>query len=158
MGTLFQGSIESTLNNVKNLIDKEKPAKIITVGDQVSKDFSENLIQPDVLIVDEKIMRKRIAPIHLAADEITQVMNPPGTITDEAWQTVERAILSPGCTKILVDGEEDLLALVAILTAPESSLVFYGQPHKGIVAVVVTAETKQKMREIFDAMQIAREN
>jgi uncharacterized protein (UPF0218 family) len=53
----------------------------------------------------------------------------------------------------MVDGEEDLLALVAVLSAPEDALVVYGQPHVGIVVVKVTEETREKMRHIVDAME-----
>jgi uncharacterized protein (UPF0218 family) len=53
----------------------------------------------------------------------------------------------------MIDGEEDLLTLVAVLSAPEDTLVVYGQPHIGIVAVKATEETKEKMHRIVDAME-----
>jgi uncharacterized protein (UPF0218 family) len=54
---------------------------------------------------------------------------------------------------VMVDGEEDLLTLVAVLSAPEHALVVYGQPHRGIVVVKVTEETRERMRRIVDAME-----
>jgi len=54
---------------------------------------------------------------------------------------------------VIVDGEEDLLTLVTVLSAPDDALVVYGQPHKGIVVVKVTKETREKMHRIMDAMQ-----
>ncbi len=54
---------------------------------------------------------------------------------------------------MVVDGEEDLLTLVAVLCAPENSLVVYGQPHEGIVVVKVTEKTKRKIRRIVEAME-----
>jgi uncharacterized protein (UPF0218 family) len=53
---------------------------------------------------------------------------------------------------VLVEGEEDLLTLVAVLKAPENSLVVYGQPHEGIVAVRVDKTTKEKVRQIVETM------
>jgi len=53
----------------------------------------------------------------------------------------------------MVDGEEDLLTLVVVLSAPEDALVVYGQPHRGIVVVKVTEETREKMWRIVDAME-----
>jgi len=53
----------------------------------------------------------------------------------------------------LVEGEEDLLTIVAVLCAPENSLVVYGQPHEGIVVVKVTEKTRETMRHIVDAME-----
>jgi len=139
---------------VKALVEKEKPAKIVSVGDQVSRDLASHNLLPDVLIVDNKIMRKEVPPFSATADQVVNVGNPPGTITDEAWQAIEKAMVDSRRTEIVVDGEEDLLTLVAILTAPENSLVFYGQPHEGVVAVKATAETKQKIRGIVEAMKV----
>lgn len=138
---------------LETLIEKEKPAKIVTVGDQVSQDLTTHSLLPDVLIIDNKIMRKEIPPISATADKVIKVKNPPGTITDEAWLAVEKAMRDSQRTKIIVDGEEDLLTLVAILTAPENSLVLYGQPHKGVVAIKATAEAKHRVQEIVEAMK-----
>jgi uncharacterized protein (UPF0218 family) len=54
-----------------------------------------------------------------------------------------------------VDGEEDLLTLIAVLNAPEKSLVVYGQPYEGIVVVKVTAKKKAEAMEILKAMKTA---
>lgn len=154
LGILVQGSVEETIIMVKALVEKEKPAKIVSVGDQVSRDLASHNLLPDVLIVDNKIMRKEVPPFSGTADQVVNVGNPPGTITDEAWQAIEKAMVDSRRTEIVVDGEEDLLTLVAILTAPENSLVFYGQPHEGVVAVKATVETKQKIRGIVEAMKV----
>ncbi len=153
LGMLVKGSLEETVTIVQALIEKEKPAKIVTVGDRVSEDLTSYRLLPHVLIVDNKVMRKEIPPISATADIVINVKNPPGTITDEAWLAIERAMANSQRTKIVVDGEEDLLTLVAILTAPENSLVFYGQPSEGVVAVKTTVEMKQKIREIVNAMK-----
>jgi len=153
LGTLFCGSLEETMAMVKTLIEEKKPAKIVTVGDRVSQDLFNHNMLPTVLIVDDKIMRKEIPPISATAEKAINVTNPPGTITEEAWSAIEKAMESYQRTKIIVDGEEDLLTLVAILTAPDGSLVLYGQPHEGVVVVKATAEMKRKIREIVDAMK-----
>ena len=54
---------------------------------------------------------------------------------------------------MLVEGEEDLLTLVAVLKAPENSLVVYGQPHEGVVAVKVDKAIKEGIRKIIAAMK-----
>lgn len=153
LGILFCGSLEETVSILGTLIEKEKPAKIVTVGDRVSQDLTDQSLLPDVLIIDNKVMRKEITPISATADRVVYVKNPPGTITYEAWFAVEKAIEDSQRTKIVVDGEEDLLALVAILTVPENSLVLYGQPRRGVVVVKATAEMKQQVREIVDTME-----
>jgi len=70
---------------------------------------------------------------------------------------VQQALEQSQTTKVLVDGEEDLLTLVAVIQAPANSLVIYGQPHEGVVAIKVTAQTKKKMQKIIDTMQPAVE-
>lgn len=97
-------------------------------------------------------MRKQIPPIKADADVVIKVKNPPGTITDQAWSAIEKASNSCRRTKIHVDGEEDLLALVAILTVPLNSIVLYGQPLQGVVVVRVTTEIRERVERIVEAM------
>ena len=150
---MIEGPFEETMEKLKELIDKEKPSRIISVGDIVSLHMIKYGIALNVLIVDNKTMRKPIQPITVKADQTLYAENPPGAITDEAWDSIKRAIEQKGRTKVVVDGEEDLLTVVTVLSAPEDALVVYGQPHKGVVAVKVTQETKENMHRIVDAME-----
>jgi GTP-dependent dephospho-CoA kinase len=84
------------------------------------------------------------------------VKNPQGTISEEALEAVQKALESDKHVHIIVDGEEDLLTLIAVLCAPEKSLVVYGQPHEGIVVVKVTAKKKAETMEFLKAMKTAR--
>jgi len=128
---------------------------LISVGDRVSRNIIEKGIPLDILIVDNKIMRKPIAPIKVEAEKILRVSNPAGTLTEKAWQVIKEAIEYRGRVKVLVEGEEDLLTLVAVLTAPDNSMVVYGQPREGIVVINVTERTKREIREIVDRMATA---
>ena len=141
------------MKRLKELIDKEKPSVVISVGDVVSRNMIEYGISLNVLIVDNKVMRKPIQPITVDADQTLYAKNPPGTITDEAWAAIRSAIEQKGQTRVMIEGEEDLLTLAVVLSAPEGALVVYGQPHVGIVVVKVTEETKERMRRIVDAME-----
>lgn len=153
LGEVIRGSHQEIISKIKIRINNENPLKIITVGDKVSQDLISNSIQPDLIIIDNKIMRRSISPISATADRIVQVKNPPGTISDQAWTAVINATKSMQCTKIVVDGEEDLLALPAIIGAPEKSYVLYGQPHEGVVLIMVTKEMKKKVRKIMNEME-----
>ena len=141
-----------TMKRLKELIEKEKPSLVISVGDIVSQNMVEQGLVLDVLIVDNKTMRKPIQPITVDADQTLYAKNPPGTITDEAWDAIKQATDYGGRTKIIIDGEEDLLTIVTVLSAPENAFVVYGQPHKGVVVVKVNEETKKNMRRIVDMM------
>ena len=81
------------------------------------------------------------------------VNNPQGTITQEAISAVKAALEKNEHTHIVVNGEEDLLALIAVLYAPENAVVVYGQPHEGIVVVKVTSDRKEQAKQFLNAMK-----
>jgi uncharacterized protein (UPF0218 family) len=153
LGLLIQGSFTETMQRLRGLIDEEKPSLLISVGDVVSSNMISYGIAPRVLIVDSKVMRKRIAPIQARVNQTLHLRNPAGTLAEEAWGVMREALRKKRQTRVLVDGEEDLLTLVAVLCAPENALVIYGQPNEGIVIVRVTKEKKEHIRQIVNAME-----
>jgi uncharacterized protein (UPF0218 family) len=156
IGTLIRGSFNETIKEFKHMIEKEKPTTLISVGDVVSKNLVRSSIFPQLLIVDNKVMRRKIQSVTLKANEEISVKNPRGTITSEALKAVQEAVKINRSVKIVVDGEEDLLTLVAVLYAPENSFVVYGQPQEGIVVVKVTQQKKAEVAEILKAMETFR--
>jgi uncharacterized protein (UPF0218 family) len=152
-GLLIEGTLEETMEKLKKFIAKEQPSTVISVGDIVSLHMIEHGIALNILIIDNKTMRKPIQPIAVDVDQTVYTENPPGAITDKAWDAINRAIELKGKTKVIVDGEEDLLTVVTVLSAPPNALVVYGQPHKGVVAVKVTEESRERMHRIIDAME-----
>ena len=58
--------------------------------------------------------------------------------------------------RVQVDGEEDLMAIIAIVIAPRGSVVLYGQPGVGVVAVEVGPGSKSRSRTILRKMGIRR--
>jgi uncharacterized protein (UPF0218 family) len=154
LGLLIRGSSEETTKALKGLIEKMKPRKIISVGDVVSKNMIRAGIRPQVLVVDNKVMRMPIDPIEFDVDQTLHVKNPPGTLMDAAWRVVKEAMKSKGTTKVMVDGEEDLLTLVVVLGAPRRSLVVYGQPDEGVVVVNVTEKTIGRVLNVIDEMEV----
>jgi len=155
-GTLIEGSFSETMNQLGELVKKEKPTKIISVGDMVSRNLHEHHIIPQVSIVDNQSMRKKMQPQIFPDKKIVQVKNPQGTITQEAITAIQKALQSKEQTQIVVEGEEDLLTLITVLYAPENSMVIYGQPNKGIVAVKVTAQKKADAEKIWNAIKTGK--
>jgi uncharacterized protein (UPF0218 family) len=155
-GMLIRGSFAQTMGEMINLVKREKPLKIVSVGDMVSRNLHENQINPQLSITDNRRMRRRIKPRIFAGKNVVHVKNPRGTITEEAIKAIREALESDDRVHIIVDGEEDLLALIAVLYAPEKSLVVYGQPYEGIVVVKVTSEKKAEAAEILNAMKTVR--
>ncbi len=103
-------------------------------------------------------MRRRVKPSSFEDKKIVHVKNPQGTITEEAFAAVQKALEKGEKNHIhlVVDGEEDLLTLVAVLFAPERSFVVYGQPYKGIVVVKVTPEKKAEAKALLNAMAVRK--
>ncbi|MEM1565651.1 MAG: DUF359 domain-containing protein [Candidatus Bathyarchaeia archaeon] len=154
LGELIRGSYEETMEKLKLIVEREKPPCVISVGDVVSKNLVDKHFRPKLLIVDNRVMRSNIEPIKLEAEEEERVKNPPGTITLEALNAVQKAFKSTHTVKIVVDGEEDLLALLAIQYAPENALIVYGQPLEGIVVVKATLQKKAEVAEILEEMKV----
>jgi hypothetical protein len=155
LGILLRGSFNETIKEFEKIVKAKKPFMIISVGDALSQALLEHDIFPEVLIIDYKVMRKPSVPLVADGYETMTIKNYAGTISDEAWTGVESAVKRDHKVKVIVEGEEDLLTLVAIISAPESSVVIYGQPHKGMVVVEVTSEKKREMRKIVEAMNYA---
>jgi len=152
LGKLIRGSFDETMRKLRELVEKEGPSMIVSVGDVVSENMMKQGIFPQVIIVDNKVMRQTIKPISVQNYQTLEMKNPPGTLTDEALSVIQQA-LKQRRTKVLVDGEEDLLTLVAVLHAPQNSFVIYGQPHEGIVVIKVTEPKKKMVRQIVEAME-----
>jgi uncharacterized protein (UPF0218 family) len=139
------------------LLEKEK--YVVTVVDKVTYTVLKHGITPVLCIVDFILERKpyplemkaciqRFRGLHL------KIKNPPGTITDELWNTIQTVFqnMQNGPVCIEVDGEEDLASLAAIYLAPGGVTVIYGLPNKGVVVVKATTAHKQKVKEVLDRM------
>jgi hypothetical protein len=153
LGTLIRGSFAETTKRFSEMVSKEQPSSIIAVGDTVSKNLAKNHILAKLSIIDNKCMRKNVQSTPLPTEKTLHVKNPQGTITEEAIAAVQEALQGNQNTKIVVEGEEDLLTLIAIMNAPQDSFVLYGQPHEGIVVVNVTQAKKTEVSELLRAME-----
>jgi GTP-dependent dephospho-CoA kinase len=156
-GKLIQGSFSETMNQLKEIIRKEKPSRIISVGDTVSRNLYEHQVFTHLSIIDNQSLRKKVEPQVFPDKDITKVKNPQGSITQEAIDAIRNAFQNEKPVQIVVDGEEDLLTLIAVLYAPENALVIYGQPHKGIVVVKVTREKRAEAEQIWKTMKEVEE-
>ena len=151
----------------------EKIPLIVAVGDIIVMELLKQGINPEVKIIDLRSRREKIQNNHrLLADfrgskypwssvgnRWESYPNKPGTINlntafklktliDNAFS---RPKPHPGGVEswLVVDGEEDLLALPAVLFAPLGALVLYGQMNLGVVAVEVTETIKEKLHKII---------
>jgi uncharacterized protein (UPF0218 family) len=140
-----------------------KSRALISVGDQISSTLLTSGIRPNVIIWDKKIKRGDAQQGVVATLEAFPgrnrivVKNPAGTIKVDAWEAVTKS-LSSGPTSILVDGEEDLLAIPAILNSPDGSIVVYGSPGRGAILIDVNRKIKARLQELLASFTTEDEN
>ncbi len=152
LGQLFFGTTSECNQTLKETQATEKPSLLILVGDTISRSAIQSGIRPDVIIIDNKEMRGDAVEFDHGKSRVFRTVNEPSTISFLAWQAVAEAIES-GDSAVLVDGEEDLLTLVAILVAPVGSIVAYGQPKRGIVIVRISNNKKKEIQALVDRMK-----
>jgi cytidyltransferase-like protein len=136
---------------------------VIGVGDRVIQEFHQANIPFTHALIDGHIERQLVGIPDHAYNQVNvlHAENPPGYILPEAVTTVSTALLLPQ-SLVIVDGEEDLLVFPAVLLAPLNSLVVYGQPRQGIVAIHVNETSKNRlvhmMRQAFTESIIEKNN
>jgi uncharacterized protein (UPF0218 family) len=155
-GSLIQGTPEETMGKLKKIVKEEKPPKIVSVGDIVSRNLHKHNVHPQLTIIDNISLRDQPIPKEVTVEKTVHVTNPQGTITQEAMLVVKEALEGNEHIHIVVKGEEDLLTLIAVLYAPENAFVVYGQPYSGIVVVKVTFEKKALVQEYLKAMKSSK--
>jgi len=153
-GILITGTFSETMSKLADIIKNENPPKVVSVGDIVSKNLHSHKIIPQLAITDNKSMRRKVKEQIFQKKSVIKIRNPQGVITEEAIMAIQKALKGEKQVHILVEGEEDLLALIAILYVPENSIIIYGQPNKGIVVVKVTNDKRAETEKILKVMEI----
>ena len=141
-----------TAQKVIKWIAKNKPYKVITVGDIISQTLIDNDFIPDLQILDKRTQRK-ILKTAIKINDKSSYKNPSGSIQRTAvealHQKLSSLIESDKKEVLMIQGEEDLLAVPAILLAPLGSVVIYGQTGLGAIIVPVTESIKYKVDGII---------
>ncbi|ADP77240.1 Protein of unknown function DUF359 [Methanothermus fervidus DSM 2088] len=148
------GKLYKSIDDIKNFPPNEY--KIISVGDETTKNLVDRGIYPDVAIIDRKIQRKKSYYRIEYKSKILNVSNPPGTITESLMNAIKKALKSKEKTIINVSGEEDLAVLPAILFSSKA-LILYGQPNEGVV-VVDADKSKNKAKKIIKEFKEVKEH
>jgi len=135
----------------------EKPKRVgrmtVCVGDRVTREFWSAGLSPEVCIIDLTEERRRVSLEIPAGYTIVTVDNPRGTISPDAWRAVGEAIrVALGGEKrlLVIRGEEDLLGFPAVILAPDSSAVVYGQPGKGMRVIKVNEEERERALSLLN--------
>ena len=151
-GILLEGSEAINVRRIEELVKSSKPSKLITVGDVVTSNLMNANIIPDLCIVDGKTLRGKFKT-KLKTKKDLKLKNPRGTISAKAWEVIRKAISLEVKVGIIVEGEEDLLTIPAVLLAPNRAIVIYGQPDIGVVVVNINEESKKRFRNLAEQME-----
>jgi pantetheine-phosphate adenylyltransferase len=123
--------------------------KVITIGDATTIEFNKKNVGQFLSIIDflihRKVMFRSLLELGFKGQSIQKINNPPGTISFELFEAIEKALkLRNKENVILIDGEDDLAVLPAILLSPLGVNIFYGQPNQGLVRIIVNEENKER--------------
>lgn len=151
MGLLIEGDVESIMDRLLPVIRNKR---IISVGDVVSQNLIDHGIYPELVIVDGRNLRAEIDDC-IECDNTVTVENPQSEITGELWVAIERLFRdkTKRFKKILVEGEEDLAVMPAVLHGDGDTVVLYGQPDRGIVIIEVTEQKKREISDYLNEME-----
>jgi len=124
---------------------------IITVGDVTTKNFNSLGINQDISIVDFKVARKKEFSNFFelgfcGKEKVIKIVNPPGRLTPALFKAASQVFeLRKKYDQVIIaiEGEEDLSVLPLALTAPLGSVIYYGQPHEGVVKVDISEKSKK---------------
>ena len=146
-----RGKLNALLRNAK---------KIISVGDATTDRLISFGIIPNISVVDGKerrMKRKYVNNSSLSGDQLDKNLakelkcsNEAGTISKKAVELLKDALEMSSPVRIIVDGEEDLLALPLFLIVPDKSVVMYGQPYEGLVVVKIDLKIRKKAKDLMD--------
>jgi len=112
--------------------------RVVAVGDIVCSTILDYVGTPRLCIVDGKTVRVAYRDLDKALKRFGVVLrcsNPPGTISEECVEAIARALSTASSSLLLVDGEEDLLALAVLILGSDIDYVIYGVPSTGVAII-----------------------
>lgn len=147
------------IHDTGEALRKVRGRVVIAVGDVVTQTFLDGGVVPKLMVIDGFTQRGAVVEGALAGlpshgVRRVAVRNPAAAITQQLIAEMDRGMKSKGSTLIQVEGEEDLAALPAMILAPDGTAVCYGQPHRGVVIVIVTPEVRRRAKDILNQMEV----
>lgn len=144
-------------------IEEIKGCSILAcVGDFVAFCAFFSKIKPDIVVLDGKTLREKNLTLDIPEEYLRiQARNPPGFITSDLILALRKAVEIVRRNRkvaVLVEGEEDLAVMPLALLLPEKSLIVYGQPKEGVVALVVDWDVKAKILKLLKQMILVEES
>ncbi|MCX8184652.1 MAG: GTP-dependent dephospho-CoA kinase family protein [Sulfolobales archaeon] len=159
LGVKICGSVEYVTNRLLSLLIDCRA--LVAVGDFICSKLLDYGYTPRVCVVDGVTRRALHQPVLAERfNTVTGCVNPRSHVCQNAVEEIRRALQSReevGRVLIIVDGEEDLLALPAIAESPPDWCITYGLPNCGVELVIVdeeVSETARRILELFEEVEI----
>lgn len=158
-GEIVLSEDKTTEQTAKLIIDKLATYRspfVITVGDIITESLVTQGLKPNLAIIDGINKRHRLilSTSSVGYQKDSYFINKPGTIYKKVALEMENRLhqssYSADINVMLIKGEEDLLALPAILFAPLGAIVLYGHIEYGVIWIEVTEEIKKSVRKIIE--------
>ena len=153
IGQLLKGEPSETVVMLKELLCRLSPPMFAVVGDFTAANIIEADIHTNIIIIDHRTMREEVDPMEHGERTVLNTVNPAGSITSDAWDILDHAVTLNSEVSVIVEGEEDLLVLPLIVMMPVGSVIVYGQPHEGMVAIKVTCKLKEWTQDFLTRME-----
>lgn len=158
-----ESQIDKGINKALPIIKRDKLKPLICVGDVVTHAIVKAGKIPRLSIIDFHVQRKRrhshIAEFgSLAKFSLFEVENQASEISHKLTQLIHKSLKQKKPSVILVDGEEDLAVLPAVLLAPLGSVILYGHFQEGLILVKVTEDKKSEALLLLNQLRTDKES
>lgn len=145
---LLVADVQATKQNLTSLLKGAN--RVIAVGDATTERLVDFDIIPDLAVIDGRERRHvRALAVSYEAKEM-RCRNPAGALSKNAVEILRNALVEKQPVVVLVEGEEDMLALPLFFLAPLGTVVLYGQPLEGVVVVKITEEKKKQAKDLME--------
>ncbi|WP_456468280.1 GTP-dependent dephospho-CoA kinase family protein [Archaeoglobus sp.] len=153
-GKLYRGQGDVLLLDVEEV---KSCSLLCCVGDLVSASAVRVGLKPDIAVIDGKTLREDEVDFKFDFfEKRIEAYNPAGYITCELISALKKAVDEAEQGKkvlVFVNGEEDLAVMPLGMLLPEKSLIIYGQPHEGVVALMIDSEKKVLILNLLRRME-----
>ncbi len=149
LGKVISGNPDSVTVRVINLLYSSQAPLTIAVGDIIANHLIKGSFIPDIAIIDNRSQRQILDGGKASRGLRNQRGTIASTVARKILHSIQTAVYHGEKKTITICGEEDLLAIPAILFAPLGSIVVYGQMNRGVIVVTVTEERKQQVKNLL---------
>lgn len=131
-----------------------RPDLKVSVGDRTTERLIEFNLSPNLEIIDTIEKRAQRPALRISKDQqLLVARNKSGTISSDALSKLGKCLEvllrdSQKRVRLVIDGEEDLLVLPVVAFFPSGTIVFYGQPHEGLV-IIDSKDSTERAKEML---------